>query len=162
MKQATIFFALNFSLTLSLAFILGSSLVAHYGLARGAHIGMLLWALIILFTPLPNGRSLFGIRTPGWLDPVLWGNALLVTLLSLLLTPTIFYQHAGTHLLHHLITNPWPYWLVLGACALPMFVRLHYHSRALDILLIVLAIVITVAYAYPAFIIMLTTHRMGP
>ena len=162
MKPTTIFTALNFSLTLALAFLLGSSLFAHYGIVRGAHLGVLLWALIILFTPLPNGRSLFGIRAPWWLDLALWCSALFVTLASLALTPKVFFKHAGTHLLHHFITTPWPFWLVLFACALPMFARLRYKSLTLDLVLIGFASIATIVYAYPAFIIMLTSYRMGP
>ena len=162
MKPTTIFSALNFSLTLALAFLLGGSLIAHYGALRGAHIGVLLWALIVLFTPLPNGRSLFGIRAPGWLDPAMWCSALSVTLASLWLTPKIFYKHAGTHLLHYLITTPNPYWLVLVACALPMLVRTRHNSKAVHLVLVLLATGVTIALAYKPFIIMLNSHRMGP
>ena len=162
MKPTTIFSALNFSLTLALAFLLGSSLVAHYGVMRGAHIGVLLWALIILFTPLPNGRILFGIRAPWWLDPAMWGSALTVTLASLWLTPKIFYKHTGTHLLHYLITTPNPYWLVLFACALPMLVRTKKQSTTLHMLLVLIATGVTLALAYKPFILMLNSHRMGP
>ena len=162
MKTTTIFSALNFSLTLALAFLLVSSLVAVYGITQGVHVGILLWALIILFTPLPNGRSLFGIRAPWWLDPAMWCSALLVTLASIQFTPTIFYKHAGTHLLHYLITTPNPYWLVLFACALPMLVRTRHQSKVVHLVLVLLATGVTLALAYKPFIIMLTSHRMGP
>lgn len=81
----------------------------------------------ILCTPFFGGGvimralSLFLIKLDDYLfELIAWTFALLYTGLTLYFDQSL-YQYTGvTHFLHRILTNPNPYWLILGANSLPV------------------------------------------
>ena len=123
-KTRFTFFSLFFGLT-------GTHFIWQRGLSRGVFLTILTWSFFVLCLPFFSGRPIIttGIlkifnrgRLPSiWIlqpRPVRWLFAIVINILSVLAAPYIYLTSVTTFLLYRIISNPWPYWMIIFACAL--------------------------------------------
>ena len=94
---------------------------------HGFHLGALMWSFFVLCIPIGITSSVFSI--PFWFatghsfryaELFSWITAIALNYYTYYHTPTLYFKFASTHMLHRIITNPWPYWLIIASCALAM------------------------------------------
>lgn len=104
---------------------IGAYLISQYGFLRGTHLTMLTWSFCILCLPVTGSGTFSGalvyfftrksVRYPYIFA---WLFALLLNLFSYFFAPYTYIMSATTFLLYRIISNPWPYWFIIGASAL--------------------------------------------
>ena len=163
-------------LSLFLLFVLATkSLIYEHSLKHGMHLAALTWAFFVICLPLSRGNIIFGIPlrlfnryAPALAETCIWTCALFFTGFSYLFVPHIFFKTRITLILYHLLSHPYPYYVVFIMCALATFYnafphpthrRKKYSSRnMIGLLLIVLSYAITICMTFRPFVITFNSH----
>jgi hypothetical protein len=112
-------------------------LIFFHGISHGFHIGALIWSFFVLCLPWSLASSVFSF--PFWLSSgktlryaeiISWIAALILNIHSYYTTPHIYLKGHGQYitlgtpyLLYRIISNPWPYWLIILSCTITMLFR---------------------------------------
>lgn len=117
-KTRLLLFFLFFGLT-------GTLLTSQWGLGAGLHTTMLVWSFFVLCFPIPQSAlvttnliSLFSGRLLWYSGVIIWLIALSINIFTYFSMPYAYMRTNTTFLLYRIISNPWPYWLIIGASAL--------------------------------------------
>ena len=138
----TVSFFRQVAYVLSVVVSLAISLFALYivllfGLHRGLHIAALLWSFFVLCVPYgSSGILLSPFRRATRLrlqyaDIVLWAIAVGLNVYTYFFARQIYLKSISTHLLYQIISNPWPYWLIMAICIFGMIYRLFIAPDAM-------------------------------
>ncbi|MBU1007515.1 hypothetical protein KKA53_00315 [Candidatus Dependentiae bacterium] len=112
-------------LFLSFFGITGTFLTIQWGLATGIYTTMLVWSFFVLCFPIPQSalitsRTISLVTKKSLLHAgvIVWIIALSLNIVTYLAFPYIYMKTNTTFLLYRIITNPWPYWLIIGTSTL--------------------------------------------
>jgi hypothetical protein len=105
-------------------------LIFFLKVTQGFYIGALIWSFFVLCFPFGITSSLFNI--PFWFalgksfpfaEVLSWIIALSLNYYTYFYHPTFYFRFATTHMLHQIISHPWPCWLIIASCGLAMIFR---------------------------------------
>jgi len=101
---------------------IGGYLVLCMGPLRGFHLTLLTWSFVALCLPISsNGvlfSKIFSIATHHpirYASAISWFFALSLNIFTYYVMPYSYVRSATTFLLYRILTNPWPYWLIIAA-----------------------------------------------
>jgi len=116
---------IRFLIFLSFFGLTGTHLILEYGLAAGSHITLLIWSFFVLCIPVSSSAfitsSILKLFTRNYLRyaaGTVWLFALTLNIITYFSAPYAYLPYATTFLLYRIISNPWPYWLILFASSL--------------------------------------------
>lgn len=103
----------------------GTHFILQRGLGRGLYLTLLTWSFFVLCIPF-SGRPLITSFLLNWFTNipahyaglVRWLAAIGFNLFTYIVFPYIYLTSATTFLLYRVITNPWPYWIIIFASSL--------------------------------------------
>jgi hypothetical protein len=105
--------------------LISFNLVLSFGFLRGMLLTFLTWSFYCLCTPLSNSAlitskflDLFTNVSLRYAKFIPWLFAIVLNIFIYLIAPYVYIMSATTFLLYRIISNPWPYWLIIVACAL--------------------------------------------
>ena len=100
------------------------------GISNGFHTSALIWSFFVLCIPFGMASSVFSFplwlssgKTIRYLDLLSWMSALAINIHTYHTAPHMYLKLATTHALYRIISNPWPYWLIIASCAATMLFR---------------------------------------
>ena len=147
-------------------------LIFVQGIVSGFHIGALMWSFFVLCLPFGFASSVFSL--PFWLargrgfagsELVSWICALAINIYSYSTSEQLYLHYASTHLLLRIISNPWPYWLIIIVCCCAMLFRTFFPAQttwkkffqyhALNLLFVVAGCTTLLYLTYQEFIIII-------
>lgn len=103
----------------------GTYFVLDSGLKTGLHLTLLVWSFFVLCIPFPRGAQilssvidLFTTRSIHYARFATWLLAILINALTYLTAPYLYVSSMTTFLLYRILSNPWPYWLIIFTSAL--------------------------------------------
>ena len=151
--------------------IIARSFITEYGTLIGLQCTFIFWSFFVLCIPLARGTILFGVPTQlifnrKHIMPELlcWCIALAGNIASYMITPSVYYKTNFTLLLHTILTNPWPYWILIALCAFATFFTVFSRKsenvkiRRFGELLVLCSFITTTILAYPEFVVVLNVH----
>ncbi|WP_371228206.1 hypothetical protein [Roseovarius sp. 2305UL8-3] len=108
--------------------------------ATGAWLAVLSWSFFVLCTPVADGgfivafpvRLLFGTRMI-WTQVVVWGVAIVINVVAIIVAPTAYDDSALTRLLHAILTQPWPFWSILALSAIGTGLSIWFGDEMMDV-----------------------------
>lgn len=111
-----------------------------YDASTGLGLSLLTWSFFVLCTPVADGgfilafpiRLLFKIKM-AITQVVLWFFALAINLYMLKAYPSMYELSFPTELLHHILTEPYPYWSILIISALGTFLSIYFGDEMMDV-----------------------------
>ncbi|MGF1727616.1 hypothetical protein [Photobacterium nomapromontoriensis] len=111
-----------------------------YNAATGFGLMLLTWSFFVLCTPVADGgfliafpvRLLFGIRM-AVTQVSLWFIAIGFNIYFLLFSAHTYQLTFLTRLLHHILTQPIPYWSILAVSALGTFMSVYFGDEMIDV-----------------------------
>lgn len=176
MKKYIALYLFKLLVCIPLILLFTTHMITRFEPVDGIHLVILIWTFIILCTPVTKGGVLidgpmylvFG-KTWAFTEIILWLVALIINLVTIDTRPGLYVNTFITHFLYHILMNPWPFWLVLGACALSMLYntihvrdpqRVSLVAFAMGMLLRISAIVLLFMVSYPDMIVILNTHGL--
>ncbi len=141
----------------------------------GAYLTILAWTFCILCLPTHKGALIFDTPTRFFRQPLakyaplmIWCIAVLINVVTIKLTPSLYYCTSITHLLLLMLTTPQPYYRLIIINTMLMFYDVwwlrnpgHLPSaltRFTDALLHVGVIAYMLIAIYPQIILMINTH----
>jgi hypothetical protein len=156
----------------SFLFFYGMTFTTRFTLAAGVHLTALIWSFWTLCLPFFGGGAVFSIFfrfTPEYLlELYAWGGAIILNIVSLVLTPQVYHLTPVTHLLQWVLTHPFPYWIIPFMSLLPIAAAwVHTETEwltsriwylQLQLLLTVLAFTVLGYFALNDFIILSNIH----
>jgi len=151
--------------------IIGKSFVVDYGILTGLQCTFIFWSFFVLCLPLARGTILIGIpfkllfgHEPVMPELICWSIALTGNIASYMITPSVYYKTHFVLLLHTILTNPWPYWIIIAACGIATFFTVFSRKsesvkiRRFGELLILCSFITTFILAYPEFVVAINAH----
>ena len=111
-----------------------------YDAPTGLGVSLLTWSFFVLCTPVADGgfilafpiRLLFKIKM-AITQVVLWFFALAINLYMLKAYTSMYKLSFLTELLHHILTEPYPYWSILIISALGTFLSIYFGDEMMDV-----------------------------
>jgi len=115
----------RFLLFLSFFGLTGLHLITQFGTGRGIYITFLIWSFFILCLP-STGKPIitsavlyfFTEKSYQYASLLRWLVAFIFNIFTYLALPYIYLTSATTFLLYRIISNPWPYWLIIFVSSL--------------------------------------------
>jgi len=105
--------------------ITGTHLIFQWGLIAGIYTTLLIWSFFVLCFPVPQSAlitsgivSHLSSRTIRYAGGIVWITALSLNIFTYLAIPYAYLRSNTTFLLYRILSNPWPYWLIIGTCML--------------------------------------------
>ncbi len=110
-----------------------------YDLATGGIVSALTWSFFVLCTPIADAgflidfpvRLITGVRML-FTEIGVWVLAIGLNITALHYAPESYDKSFLTHLLHKIITTPWPYGSIVILCALGTFLSIHFGDKVMD------------------------------
>ena len=111
----------------------------HYGIITGGSISLLTWSFFVLCTPIADGgflidfplRVLFHVRM--WVSEMfVWGLAILIAIWGIIFIPEIFETTELTSFFFKIITNLWPFGLIILLSGAGTFLSVHFGDELID------------------------------
>jgi len=111
-------------------------LILVRGMTEGFYIGALAWSAFVLCTPIALPSSVFslpfrlatGLQLP-YAELISWIAALAINVHTYYAHKTVYLRLVTTHMLYHIISTPWPYWLIIMVCASAMIFRTFFGNQ---------------------------------
>ncbi|MCB9492727.1 MAG: hypothetical protein H6679_00460 [Epsilonproteobacteria bacterium] len=101
-----------------------------HGIAKGIHLGFLAWSFYVLCFPATHGRLVYGMLTrfkynrTTLTEPFAWSIAAILNIVTILARPSIYHKSVTSRLLFHILSDPYPRWLILFVAAIGTFYRM--------------------------------------
>jgi hypothetical protein len=113
----------------------------QYDLLTGGIAALITWSFFVLCTPVADAgflldfplRLIFGIRMI-FSEIVVWMIALLINVFCLLYFSDFYETTFITQLIKVILTNPYPYWIVIFLSAIGTFLSIRFGDELLDVL----------------------------
>ena len=150
---------------------IAKSFMAEHGTLVGLQCTFIFWSFFVLCLPISRGKVLFGLplqlfyeRPPIMTELICWTLALVGNIASYIATPSVFYKTHFTLLLYNILTNPWPYWIIIVVCGIATFFTVYSQTsentkiRRFGDLLIICSFITTFILAHTELIIVLNAH----
>jgi len=110
-----------------------------YGFEQGLEITLLIWTFFVLCTPLAIADLLLDVPIRLFMKTrmvyshaIVWGVALTINLVVLQISPELYEVNPILTALHHILTNPIPYWGLVGLCLIGTFLSLEIADEVVD------------------------------
>ncbi len=136
-KRNTLFRFLLILLIVTAYFVLMS---IKYGVQEGFLVTLLTWSFFVFCTPIADAGFLidFPIRLVGKVRMVfselgVWLTAATINVLALTISPSIYQQTEILKLFHHILSNPFPYWLIIVLSAGGTFFSIYFGDELIDV-----------------------------
>jgi hypothetical protein len=134
--RLTKFQNIRFLCFLSLFILIGLNLVLQYGVGRGMHLTFLTWSFYMLCIPIPNSAvatsfilNFFTSKSERYAKLIPWLIAVLLNIFTYFVMPYTYVMSATTFLLYRIISNPWPYWIIIVTSALSGVYGTYFMSK---------------------------------
>jgi hypothetical protein len=113
----------------------------HFGLKDGFLVMALTWSFFVLATPIPDGgiiidlplRILTGIKMV-FSEIIVWVIAISLNVFNLLFNPQIYTKTFILTLFNHLITEPFPYAIIIVLSCIGTFLSLYFGDELYEVL----------------------------
>ncbi len=127
--------------------VLASILIIYFGYmswkfdaSTGFGLALLTWSFFVLCTPVADGgfilafpiRLLFGVKM-AITQLVIWFIAISINLVMLATSESTYQLTFITKLLHHILTQPIPYWSILAISAVGTFLSIYFGDEMMDV-----------------------------
>ncbi len=113
--------------------------VYKFGLENGALVAFLSWSFFVLCTPVADAGFLFDfpirliLKLKMWIsESFVWGFAIVLNLYAFFISPEIYTKTYLLKIFYKLLSEPWPYWLVILLSALGTFLSVYFADELLD------------------------------
>jgi len=115
--------------------------VAHkFGRREGLLVTMLTWSFFVFCTPIADAgilidfpfRLLTKVRML-YSEMVVWVLAALINAYALLSRPSVYDTTIILNLFHHILTQPWPFWLIILLSAVGTFLSIIFADELIDV-----------------------------
>lgn len=112
-----------------------------FGAADGGTVAALTWSFFVLCTPVADAgflvdfpiRLLFRIRM--WVsEVVVWGAAIAIAAWGIFIQPDVFERTGLTSLFAQILTNPWPYGLIVAVSGAGTFLSIKFGDELMDVM----------------------------
>ncbi len=111
-----------------------------FGVKEGFLVAWLTWSFFVLCTPIADAgllldfplRLITGIRML-YSEIGVWIIAISLNIYNLLFNPEIYHKTLLLHLLYYILTNPWPYWLIIILSCIGTFMSIYFGDELLDV-----------------------------
>ncbi len=114
---------------------------AKYGLKEGFLIAWLSWSFFVLSTPIADAGMLidFPVRLVSGVkmiitETIVWAIAIGLNIYVYTFNPEIYSRTQLLRLFHHLLSNPWPLWLIIIVSAVGTFLSVRLGDELLDVI----------------------------
>jgi len=113
----------------------------EYDLLTGGVVALLSWSFFVLCTPIADAgflldfplRLLLGIRMV-ISEIAVWAIAILLNAISLAYYAEYYETTFLTKLLHRILTNPYPYWMVIILSGAGTFLSVRFGDELMDVI----------------------------
>lgn len=113
----------------------------EYNLLTGGITAALTWSFFVLCTPVADAgflldfplRLLFGIRM-FFSEIAVWGIAIALNMVSLVYFAEYYETTKITKLLHAILTNLYPYWILILLSGLGTFLSIRFGDELMDVI----------------------------
>jgi len=136
-KRNTLFRFLFILLIVAAYFVLMS---VKYGVQEGFLVTLLTWSFFVFSTPIADAGFLidFPIRLITKVRMLfselgVWIVAAIINVLALSISPSIYQQTEILKLFHHILSNPFPYWLIIILSAGGTFFSIYFGDELIDV-----------------------------
>lgn len=110
-------------------------------MATGGMVSGLTWSFFVLCTPVADAgflidfpvRLITGVRM-FILEVFVWIVAITLNVVSLSFFPDVYDKTVLTSLFHKILITPWPYWSIIGLCAVGTFLSIRFGDEMLDVI----------------------------
>ena len=110
-----------------------------YDIVTGGIASLLTWTFFVLCTPIADAgalldfplRMIFGVRMI-YSELIVWCIAISLNLFSFYWHSDFYHHTILTRLLYHILSTPYPYWLVIGLSALGTFLSIYFGDNIMD------------------------------
>ncbi len=111
----------------------------EYGFATGGLLALISWSFFVLCTPVADAgmildfpiRLLFKIRM--WVtELIVWGVAIGVNIYALSVSPEVYEKSMVGHIFYGILTQPYPYWIIILLSFLGTFLSVHFADELMD------------------------------
>jgi hypothetical protein len=109
------------------------------GIGPGLERTALTWAFLVFLTPMPLAGVLIELplkfltkHSMMKIQAIVWGTGLAITISALAFFPQAFSSTSILVLFLHVLSNPFPYWGLLGLCAMGTFISVHLIDDVVD------------------------------
>jgi hypothetical protein len=116
----TKFQKIRFISFLSFFALISLNLMWHSGFKMGVLLGFLTWSFYVLCIPLSNNAiittsvlNLFTSNAVRYAKFIPWIVAIFLNIIICIFVPYAYLMSATTFLLYRILSNPWPYWIIL-------------------------------------------------
>ncbi|MFH1393605.1 MAG: hypothetical protein ABIH29_01875 [Candidatus Micrarchaeota archaeon] len=110
-----------------------------YGFEQGLEITLLVWTFFVLCTPLAAADLLLDVplrllseTRMIYSHAIVWFVALAINLGAMHFAPGLYEATPILSLLYHILTNPVPYWGLVGLCLIGTFLSLEVADEVVD------------------------------
>lgn len=116
-------------------------LVYEYDLLTGGIAALITWSFFVLCTPFADAgflldfpiRLIFGLRMI-LSEIVVWGIAILINIICLTNFNNYYETTVITKLMKAILSNPYPYWIVIVLSGIGTFLSIRFGDELLDVL----------------------------
>ena len=116
-------------------------LTYQYDLLTGGVAALLTWSFFVLCTPVADAgflldfplRLLFGIRMV-ISEIAVWGIAILLNITSISVFPEYYETTVLTRLMYEVLTNPFPYWVIIILSGAGTFLSIRFGDELMDVI----------------------------
>lgn len=113
--------------------------IYSYGIQSGIAVTALTWSFFVFCTPIADAGFLldFPIRLATGIkmlysEIIVWVAAFILNAALLTANPNIYQKTKLLGLFHHIITNPWPLWLIIGLSLIGTFASVIFDDSLYD------------------------------
>ncbi|OIO66424.1 hypothetical protein AUJ68_00915 [Candidatus Woesearchaeota archaeon CG1_02_57_44] len=112
----------------------------YFGMQNGLVITILTWSFFVFCTPVADAgflldfpiRLLTGMRMI-YTEIIVWVIALLVNIGAMLFAPAIYQKTLILSLFYHIITHPWPMWIIILLSVIGTFLSIFLGDELMDV-----------------------------
>jgi hypothetical protein len=116
-------------------------LTYQYDLLTGGIAALITWSFFVLCTPVADAgflldfplRLIFGIRMI-LSEIVVWAMAILINVFCLMYFSEFYETTFLTQLIKVILTNPYPYWIVIFLSGIGTFLSIRFGDELMDVL----------------------------
>jgi hypothetical protein len=110
-----------------------------YNVATGGLVTAITWSFFVLCTPIADGgflidfplRLLFKVRMV-YTEIIVWLTAISISIYAIYNHPAAFQINVLTSMFFKILTNPWPYWLLILLSFFGTFISIVFGDEVFD------------------------------
>jgi hypothetical protein len=161
----------KFVILLAVVIVYSAYLLAEFGLEQGLLISALTWSVFVFCVPFAASDILVGLPLRALFNfklifsqIIVWLGGAVVNIYSIFTNPGIYQSTPLLQVFHYILSNPIPYWTILGLCGFGTLLSViladnvlddldphkKHHPKKLEFLF--LAILIAIALVYSALL----------